>query len=308
MHMASHVKRCFVLMAVVCAMVGASGSPAYALNIDSLVAKLQEQVSDSGWSFIVGNTSAMSRTLDELTGVTSDTAGTPVPEDAPGVPDTLTLPSQYGATGEGLSPCPNMPPVGPGVRDQGQCGSCWAFATMGTVEWSAWKKFGNDSLDLSEQWLIDYNTHGWNCIDGGNVGFGYLHASGWEDKCYKTGALSEAQWPYCACWLDSTDCTLDRMYWLQSFGAVANNVTAIKSAITTFGAVSCRVEVDSHFMAYWGGVFDKMTPDSVHGPHMVVLVGWDDGLGANGAWLLRNSWGDEWDVAVTCGSLTVLVA
>lgn len=294
MHMASHVKRCLVMIAVVWAVFGASGSTAYALNVDSLLTQLEQMAVDSGWTFEVGNTGILNYTLAEVTGVTSDTAGTPASEDAPEVPDTLTLPSYYGVSGQRQGQCGDLPPDGPGVHDQGQAGTCWAFATMGTAEWSAWKKFANDSLDLSEQWLVDYNTHGWDPANGGDVAFNYMLADGWEDKCHKTGALSETQWPYCACWMDSTDCTLDRMYWLQKVGHVANTVTAIKSAIATFGAVSCRVAVDRSFMAYRYGVYNRMTPDSICGMHQVVLVGWDDSLGSNGAWVLRNSWGDGW--------------
>ncbi len=53
----------------------------------------------------------------------------------------------------------------PAVRDQGGCGSCWAFGTVGVME-SAVKKGGGPLTDLSEQFLISCNKDGWGCNGG----------------------------------------------------------------------------------------------------------------------------------------------
>jgi len=54
----------------------------------------------------------------------------------------------------------------PEVRNQGYCGSCWAFGTVGIME-SAIAKAGGSLTDLSEQFLVSCNMHGWNCENGG---------------------------------------------------------------------------------------------------------------------------------------------
>jgi titin len=66
---------------------------------------------------------------------------------------------------------------------------------------------------------------------------------------------------------------------------------AIKQAIVDHGPVSAAVCVDSQFQAYTGGVFKPTFVWCFSVNHAIVLVGWDDSLGA---WRLRNSWGTEW--------------
>ncbi len=61
----------------------------------------------------------------------------------------------------------------PAVRDQGGCGSCWAFGTVGVME-SAVKKAGGPLTDLSEQFLISCNKDGWELqrrIDSDKISF-----------------------------------------------------------------------------------------------------------------------------------------
>ena len=56
--------------------------------------------------------------------------------------------------------------------------------------------------------------------------------------------------------------------------------------------MSAAVYVDLAFHQYTDGVFNLSQNETVN--HAIVLVGWDDRLGASGAWILRNSWGDGW--------------
>jgi len=77
---------------------------------------------------------------------------------------------------EGLSP----------VRAQGECGSCWAFATVGALEWAI-KIVDGDAVDLSEQWLLGCNTSpiANNC-DGGFILHNYHKNQ--ADQCGLSGA------------------------------------------------------------------------------------------------------------------------
>ena len=63
----------------------------------------------------------------------------------------------------------------------------------------------------------------------------------------------------------------------------------IKSAIMQYGAVGCAVAADDAFEAYTGGVFATTTSTDID--HDVMLVGWDDSVGA---WILRNTWDVSW--------------
>lgn len=164
------------------------------------------------------------------------------------------------------------------VKNQGNCGSCWAFSTAGMFE-SVLLKQGINT-DLSEQWLVSCNTQGWGC------------AGGWfADAYYRNpGAVLESCFRYKAQDIPCKD-TCPYVYIATGSGS-AKNVSGIKAAIQDWGAVSCACTATSYMQAYSGGVFSYDTNASVN--HAVVLVGWDDSLGSNGCWRMKNSWGNGW--------------
>ncbi|HSJ58613.1 MAG TPA: C1 family peptidase [Anaerolineae bacterium] len=177
------------------------------------------------------------------------------------------------------------------VRDQGSCGSCWAFGTVGALE-SAILIQDGASKDLSEQYLVSCNTDGWGC-DGGWWAHDYhewKYASGEPGP----GAVYEQAFPYTA-----TDAPCNSPYvhnetiadWVYIGSSSSVPTTdAIKQAIYDHGPVSAAVCVNTDFQLYNGGVFNPTTRcRSIN--HAIVLVGWDD---SRGAWRLRNSWGPEW--------------
>ena len=164
------------------------------------------------------------------------------------------------------------------VKNQGSCGSCWAFSTAGMFE-SVLLKQGINT-DLSEQWLVSCNNDGWGCSGGWFANSYYLNP----------GAVLESCFRYKASDVPCKD-TCPNVYIANSSGN-ASNTSAIKNAIRDYGAVSCAVTATSYFQAYSGGVFNYNSNASVN--HGVVLVGWDDNLGSSGAWRLKNSWGKGW--------------
>jgi C1A family cysteine protease/predicted secreted protein len=178
----------------------------------------------------------------------------------------------------------------PAVRNQGNCGSCWAFATVGPLE--AWVKHidGVPAIDLSEQYLLSCNTDGYSC-DGG-----------WWAHSYHVnpGAVLESAFPYQA--NDTIPCgePYSHPYRITSWHYVGSpygvpSATAIRQAIYDHGPVAAGICVGDAFDAYTGGVFNSnetCQEDIVN--HAVVLVGWDDNQGTSGVWILRNSWGPSW--------------
>ena len=177
------------------------------------------------------------------------------------------------------------------MRDQGACGSCWAFGTVGPLE-SAILLQGEDSKDLSEQYLVSCNTDGWGCSGGwwahdyhefkippGEPDAGAVYEG---DKEY-TAADDPCNGPYI-----HQEKIADWVYVGASNGVPP--VDDIKQAILDHGPVAVAVCVNTDFQSYDGGVFNPRRPCNQTN-HAVVLVGWDDSVGA---WIMRNSWGPDW--------------
>jgi C1A family cysteine protease len=197
------------------------------------------------------------------------------------------------------------------VKNQGQCGSCWAFSTIGSVEGAHLKSNGarNGYVDangrihvssadpaLSEQQVVSCNPFGWGC-DGGNFAFDMLMPSNAGQQGYYQGAIPAEAFPYVAqavaCSVPSQTTYTSVTHW----GYVGSSqgipsVSAIKAAIYKHGSVSACVYADNYFQAYTGGVFTATDNDS-QCDHAIMLVGWDD---TKGAWLLKNSWSPTWGV------------
>jgi len=168
------------------------------------------------------------------------------------------------------------------VKNQGSCGSCWAFSTIGVME-GAIKKKTKTTVDLSEEYLLSCNTNGYSCNGGW-----YCH-----DMDQSPGAELESCFPYVGY---QTTCkkTCSHPYKISRWGFVGNGyvvpaASSIKSAIYNYGSVSACVYVDKYFQAYKSGVFTRNAPGTIN--HAIVLVGWDD---SKGAWRLKNSWGTGW--------------
>ncbi|MBU0704978.1 MAG: protease inhibitor I42 family protein [Chloroflexi bacterium] len=176
------------------------------------------------------------------------------------------------------------------VKDQGDCGSCWAFGTVGPLE--ALLKAAGQTTDLSEQYLVSCNTSGWNC-DGGWFAHDYHE---WKNPPSESqaGAVLESVFPYverddpCAGPYDHPHKIADWYYVGNSYSIPS--VDAIKQAIYDHGPVAAAVCVDGAFQEYGGGIFNPGTSCNEIN-HAIVLVGWND---TEQTWTLRNSWGPDW--------------
>lgn len=187
------------------------------------------------------------------------------------------LPSSYDwRTSAALSP----------IRNQGNCGSCWAFSTAATFEDSISIK-DHQSRDISEQHLVSCDKHGWNC-DGGFWAF---------DMYEEAGAVYESDMRYsgtngsCPANLPRHEKATNWAYVGTPIGA-APAVADLKRAIVEFGPISVGLNATMSLQMYSGGIFSKCVPTTVNDlNHAVNIVGWDD---AGGYWIMRNSWGSSW--------------
>lgn len=181
------------------------------------------------------------------------------------------------------------------IRDQGNCGSCWAFGTVGLLESKILIQYGL-SKDLSEQYLISCNTQGWGC-DGGSWAHDY-HQWKVPPREVAAGAVYEADFPYQAS--DDVPCNPPHTHHekIVSWTYVGNDSSVpptadIKQVIYEYGPVVAAVCAGPAFQSYSGGIFQTDESSYCGGGvnHAIVLVGWDD---TGGYWILRNSWGTSW--------------
>ncbi len=167
----------------------------------------------------------------------------------------------------------------PAPRNQDTCGSCWAFAAVGALEGIL--ALYDEPVDLSEQHAINCNIDNYGC------GGGWMTAAYrlWRDD----GAYLETDIPYRND--DYFDCdsgSASPVVGIDAWNAVSPSPEMLKQALLV-SPVATAMCVYPDFQHYTGGVYEHEGSDNIN--HAVVLVGWDDTLGA---WILRNSWGQGW--------------
>jgi C1A family cysteine protease len=175
------------------------------------------------------------------------------------------------------------------VKDQGRCGSCWAFSTTGSVE-GAYQIASGTLTSLSEEDLV-------SCDHNGDMGCGgglMDHAFQWIET---NGICTESDYPYAAGTGHAPACskTCAPAVTVTSFTDVPKgDETALLSAVAK-GPVSIAIEADkSAFQLYKSGVLDNAACGTKldHGV-LVVGYGTDSALGKD-YWKVKNSWGATW--------------
>ncbi|CAG9854680.1 unnamed protein product [Phyllotreta striolata] len=170
------------------------------------------------------------------------------------------------------------------VKDQGQCGSCWAFSTTGGLEGQNAIKNGK-KVSLSEQQLLDCSGSYGNgdCDEGGVMEYGleYVRDHGIE---------SEASYPYVA---DKMSCKAKpnkTVLKIKSFKLVEASTEALKNAVGTVGPISVALYAGEELQNYAGGIIDRNCAGQIN--HGVLAVGY--GESPQPYWIVKNSWGADW--------------
>jgi C1A family cysteine protease len=170
------------------------------------------------------------------------------------------------------------------VKNQGQCGSCWAFSTTGGLE-GAHQIATGTLVSLSEQQLVD-------CAGSqGNQGCnGGLMDDGFQYLINKGGSCTEASYPYKG--VDGTCKTCTPVATLKSFTDVtAGSEDALMTQLAT-GPVSVAIQANQMaFQFYSGGVLTGRCGRQLD--HGVLLVGSGTDAGKD-YWRVKNSWGASW--------------
>ncbi|KAL7738276.1 hypothetical protein ACLKA6_006607 [Drosophila palustris] len=176
-----------------------------------------------------------------------------------------------------------------GVKNQGNCGSCWAFAAVGSLEGQHFVKT-RQLISLSEQNLLDcsnrppYNNGG--CKGGDYVrAFRYVQDNG--------GIDTESSYPYKAV---QQPCRFDKRYVGATVRGIVrihpNSEAALAVASATKGPIAVAIYA-GNLQFYHNGVFNNPSCNKPAN-HAVTVVGYGHDNRGGDFWLVKNSWGSDW--------------
>ena len=175
------------------------------------------------------------------------------------------------------------------VKNQGQCGSCWAFSSTGALEGAHHLATGK-LVSLSESNLVNCSTKNSGC-NGGLMDYAFEYVE-------TNPIMTEADWPY----KPSKEFLGCYLHYKKSEGVATvskyadvprNEPNQLKAALAT-GPVSVAIEADkAAFQQYTGGVITG-SACGTQLDHGVLAVGWGTDATAGDYFIVKNSWGPSW--------------
>jgi len=180
------------------------------------------------------------------------------------------------------------------VKNQGQCGSCWAFSATEAIE-SAWILGGHataSSINLAPQQIVDCDRTSAGC-NGGTTesAYNYVHQAGGEE--------GTDHYPYTA--KDGT-CKFSAQYVQAKISSYKKATSrgdenTLQSNLQSWGPISICLDA-SKWQHYSSGVMTstQCCTGSCQLDHCVQLVGFS-GTSSPAYWIVRNSWGTSWGIS-----------
>jgi len=182
------------------------------------------------------------------------------------------------------------------VKDQQQCGSCWAFSTIGNIE-GVWHLAGHPLVGLSEQQEVSCSTTDYGCSGG----WPFWAMTDMLNTPYSGRIDSESGYPYTSGNGENGVCqfgTKDVGATIKSYKSYCNEQTAacletqMQQLMMQYGPLSvCLNATPMQF--YTGGVDNPTNCDPDEIDHCVTMVGWGVDSGTP-YWRIKNSWNTNW--------------
>lgn len=249
-------------------------------NADEEIRQLQEEIRQNGWTWTAGHTGVSDLTPAEKQAMLGLVPMNEEERRARSSGEVIALPERDLPASYDWRSLGGMT----GVRNQGGCGSCWAFAPTAAFE-SMIKIYKGVDTNLSEQQILVCNEMGGSC-DGGQSEAAYFVQM-------TMGQVSETSMPYTG--NDTAPCNddeYDSVEYLQGYQMVPNIIANLKTAILT-GPIAVNLYAPNSLFYYTDGCYQYTGSGQVN--HCVTLCGWDDNAcSGQGAWLFKNSWGPSW--------------
>ena len=192
------------------------------------------------------------------------------------------------------------------IKDQAQCGSCWAFSAVATMEGAQARKSGN-LTSLSEQDLVDCVVDCYGCsggwpfraidwvINGSTPNQTFTNTSGSGNDTNISMIDTESFYPYLG-----TDGSCN-----YSVGGRGANITGLveipqgnsallQDAVLAIGPISVAIDVETDFQLYKSGFFETTECSTTELDHAVTVVGFGRTADGRKYYIIKNSWGTSW--------------
>jgi len=171
------------------------------------------------------------------------------------------------------------------VKNQENCGSCWAFCTVVTFE-GAYFLEHKKLLSFSEQQLVDCDENDHGCEGGWPT-----HAMDFVKN--KGGIMLESDYPYTGV---KGTCKFDKSKAKMQVKSVhtfqADNEKAMMTAVQQYGPLAIAIDA-SKFYGYSSGIMNGSGCSAGSPDHGVAVVGWGVESGTK-YWIVKNSWDKDW--------------